>query len=66
MLGDMLACISPVSTSTPNRTACAVLRVSLTWNGITATCFDATSTFRIFPPAHSTTLFESGIHAIVG
>src|SRR5689334_2697323 len=73
--GDIDACISPVSTSTPNRIACAVLRVSFTWNGITATFLSpwfarpeaaTTSTRRIFPPAHSTTLFESGVHAIVG
>jgi hypothetical protein len=66
MRGDADACMSPVSTSTPKRTAWAVLRESRTWNGISATCLLARSTRRIFPPAHNTIDFESGIHAIPG
>ncbi len=64
--GEAEACIRPVSTSTPKRTALAAFRVSFTWNGIAAAVFAATSTRWIFPPAQSTTDFESGVHAIPG
>ena len=66
MCGDADAGIRPVSTSTGNRTADAVLRVSFTWNGILETCFPARSARWIIPPAQSTTDFESGVHAIPG
>ncbi len=66
MFGDADAVMTPVSTSTGKRTAEAVLRVSLTWNGIFATWFVARSARLMNPPDQKTTDFESGVHAIPG
>jgi len=64
--GEAEACIRPVSTSTPKRTALAALRESFTRNGIVAEVLAATSTRWTFPPAQRTTDLESGVHAIPG